>query len=65
MGVQELEEQISVLRQDVERTRQLLTQERDNRIDVVLPKRFHIREVRVLPLTITYLVPAVAEDLHQ
>ena len=42
MGVQELEEQVAVLRQDVERTRQLLTRERDNRINVVLPKRFQI-----------------------
>ncbi len=33
MGVQELEEQVAVLRQDVERTRQLLTRERDNRIN--------------------------------
>ena len=65
MKVQELEEQVNVLRQDVERTRQLLTRERDNRIKEVLPRRFQIREVRVLPLAITYLVPAVAEDLHQ
>ena len=51
MGLQELEEQVAVLRQDVERTRQLLTRERDNRINIVLPKRFQIREVRVLPLS--------------
>ena len=49
--VQELEEQVAVLRQDVERTRHLLTRERDNRINVTLPKRFQIREVRVLPLS--------------
>jgi superfamily II DNA or RNA helicase len=64
MGVRELEEQIAVLRQDVERTRELLTRERDNRIKVVLPKRFQLREVRVLPLAMTYLVPAAAEDLQ-
>jgi len=64
IGVQELEEQVSVLRQDVERTRQLLTRERDNRINIVLPKRFKIPEVRVLPLTMTYLVPAAKEDLQ-
>jgi uncharacterized small protein (DUF1192 family) len=64
MGVQELEEQVAVLRQDVERTRQLLTRERDNRINVTLPKRFQLREVRVLPLTMTYLVPAAKEDLR-
>jgi uncharacterized small protein (DUF1192 family) len=64
IGVQELEEQVAVLRQDVERTRQLLTRERDNRINVTLPKRFKIREIRVLPLTMTYLVPAAKEDLQ-
>jgi hypothetical protein len=64
MGVQELEEQVAVLRQDVDRTRQLLTRERDNRINIVLPKRFQIREIRVLPLTMTYLVPAAKEDLQ-
>ena len=64
MGVRELEEQMAVLRQDVERTRELLTRERDNRIKVVLPKRFQLREVRVLPLAMTYLVPAAAEDLQ-
>ena len=64
MGVQELEEQVAVLRQDVDRTRQLLTRERDNRVNDILPKRFSLQEVRVLPLTITYLVPAAKEDLQ-
>ena len=62
--VQEIEEQMAVLRQDVERTRELLTRERDHRLKVVLPKRFQLREVRVLPLALTYLVPATAEDLR-
>lgn len=60
--VQELEEQMSILRQDVERTRDLLTRERDHRLKLVLPKRFTLREVRVLPLALTYLIPATAED---
>ena len=60
--VRELEEQMSVLRQDVERTRELLTKERDQRLNVVLPKRFQIREVRVLPLALVYLIPASGED---
>jgi superfamily II DNA or RNA helicase len=60
--VQEIEEQISVLRQDVERTRELLTRERDHRLKVVLPRRFKVREVRVLPLALEYLIPATAED---
>ena len=64
MEVEELEQQVAVLKQDVEHTRQLLTRERDNRINVVLPKRFQLREVRVLPLSITYLVPAGKEDLQ-
>jgi hypothetical protein len=64
MEVQELEQQVAVLKQDVEHTRQLLTRERDNRINVTLPKRFQLREVRVLPLSLTYLVPATKEDLE-
>ncbi len=64
MEVEELEQQVAVLKQDVEHTHQLLTRERDHRINVVLPKRFQLREVRVLPLSITYLVPAGKEDLQ-
>jgi DNA repair exonuclease SbcCD ATPase subunit len=64
MEVQELEQQVAVLKQDVEHTRQLLTRERDNRINSILPKRFQLREVRVLPLSMTYLVPASKEDLQ-
>lgn len=62
--VQELEEQVTVLRQDVERTRDLLEKERKHRTEIVLPKRFQIREVRVLPLALTYVVPATAEDVQ-
>jgi superfamily II DNA or RNA helicase len=64
MRVQEIEEQMAVLRQDVERTRDLLTRERDKRLNTVLPRRFQLREVRVLPLALTYLVPATKEDLQ-
>jgi hypothetical protein len=60
--VQEIEEQMALLRQDVERTRELLTRERDRRLKVVLPRRFKIREVRVLPLALAYLIPATPED---
>ena len=62
--VQEIEEQMAVLRQDVERTRELLTREQKHRLEHVLPKRFKLREVRVLPLALTYLVPATKEDLQ-
>ena len=58
------EYQMEVIRQDVERTRELLTREQDHRLKVVLPKRFQLREVRVLPLALTYLVPATKEDLQ-
>jgi hypothetical protein len=67
LRVQDIEEQMAVLRQDVERTRELLTKERDHRLKVVLPKRFKLIDgsqgVRVLPLALTYLIPATAEDL--
>ena len=66
--VQEIEEQIAVLRQDVERTRDLLTKEQEHRLRIVLPKRYSLLEgaqgVRVLPLALTYIVPATAEDLR-
>ena len=55
---------MEVLRQDVERTRELLTTEQNHRLKFVLPKRFQLREVRVLPLAFTYLVPATKEDLQ-
>jgi len=60
----EIEEQMGVLRQDVERTRDLLKKERDKRLNVVLPKRFQLREVRPLPLALVYLVPATKEDVR-
>ena len=64
VGPGELEEQMEVIRQDVERTRELLTREQDHRLELVLPRRFQLREVRVLPLALTYLVPATKEDLQ-
>jgi hypothetical protein len=62
---QEIEEQMTVLRRDVERTRDLLKRERDKRLNVVLPRRFQLREVRALPLALVYLVPATAEDVRR
>jgi ERCC4-related helicase len=68
LKVQEIEEQMAVLRQDVDRTRELLTKEQEHRLKVVLPKRFALLDgsqgVRVLPLALNYVVPATAEDLH-
>jgi hypothetical protein len=64
LQVKEKEEQIALLRRDVERTHDLLKSERDKRLNVVLPKRFHLREVRALPLALVYLIPATAEDVR-
>lgn len=64
LRLNEIEEQMEVLRRDVDLTRQMLERERDHRLTVVLPKRFQLREVRVLPLALTYIVPATAEDLR-
>ncbi|TWU54782.1 hypothetical protein Poly51_35010 [Rubripirellula tenax] len=58
-----IEDQMQVLRQDVERTRITLEAEQKRRVKEVLPNRFAIREVRVLPLAISYVVPATAEDM--
>ena len=60
--VEEIAEQMALLRQDMDRTRELLTRERDRRMKVVLPRRFQLREIRVLPLALVYLIPATAED---
>ena len=60
----QLDEQMELIQQDVERTRELLTREQKHRLELVLPKRFKLREVRVLPLALTYLVPATKEDLQ-
>jgi superfamily II DNA or RNA helicase len=57
-----IEEQITVLKQDVERTRMTLEVEQKKRLKEVLPNRFAIREVRVLPLAVMFVVPATAED---
>jgi hypothetical protein len=65
LQVKEKEEQIALLRRDVERTHDLLKRERDKRLNVVLPKRFHLREVRPLPLALVYLVPATAEEVRR
>ncbi len=59
----ELEEQMAILRRDVDHTRELLAAERDSRNNVLLPQRFQIHEIRVLPLALVYLIPAAAEDL--
>jgi len=63
LKVREIEEQMAILQRDMERTRELVTQERDHRLKVLLPKRFQLREVRVLPLALEYVIPASAEDL--
>ncbi|HEX6984593.1 MAG TPA: hypothetical protein VF170_04415, partial [Planctomycetaceae bacterium] len=67
--VQDIEEQMTVLRRDVERTRDLLTKEQDRQLKDTLPKRFTLLDgppgLRVLPLAVTYLVPATAEDVRR
>lgn len=59
-----IEEQMQVLKQDVERTRTTLELEQKRRLKEVLPNRFAIREIRVLPLAVMYVVPATAEDMQ-
>lgn len=62
--VREIEEQMTVLRQDVDRTRDLLGKERDLRLKNVLPRRYTLRKVQPLPLALMYLIPATAEDVR-
>lgn len=60
----EILNQIELLRRDVEETRRSLTNERDYRLKLLLPRRFELREVRVLPLAVEYVVPASVEDMR-
>jgi len=62
--LREIKDQMNTLRQDVERTRHILERERDRRLKVTLPRRYALREVRVLPLALVYLVPATPEDVR-
>ncbi len=59
----DVEEQITILSRDIAHTRTQLEREQDNRLNALLPRRYTLREVRVLPLAIQYIVPATAEDL--
>jgi superfamily II DNA or RNA helicase len=59
---QALLDQIELLKRDVEETRRSLTNERDYRLKLLLPRRFELREVRVLPLAIEYIVPSALGD---
>lgn len=61
---QEILDQIELLKRDVEETRRSLTNERDYRLKSLLPRRFEVREVRVLPLAVEYVVPASVEDVR-
>jgi len=61
--LQTIEEHMAILRQNVEPIRACLTREQSHRLKVVLLKRFQLREVRVLPLALTYVVPATEENL--
>jgi hypothetical protein len=61
--VQDMETQIAVLKRDVEQTREQLETEQTYRKQVILPKRYSIRDLRVLPLAVLVLIPASAEDL--
>ena len=58
-----VEEQITILSRDIAHTRTQLERERGNRLNALLPRRYTLREVRVLPLAVQYIVPATAEDL--
>jgi Helicase conserved C-terminal domain len=59
---QDILDQIELLKRDVDDTRRSLTNERDYRLKSLLPRRFELREVRVLPLAIEYVVPAGLND---
>jgi hypothetical protein len=62
--VQSLADQVALLKQNVEMTRNELDREQKRRLNDLLPRRFHLREVRVLPLALVYLIPAASEDLQ-
>lgn len=61
--LRDLEEQIAILRRDIARTREQLEREQKIRLNELLPARYTLKEVRILPLAVQYIVPATAEDL--
>ncbi len=62
--IRDIEQQMEILRRDMDETRTRLERERDYRLKELLPRRFKLRDVRVLPLAVEYLLPADAEDLR-
>jgi hypothetical protein len=62
--IRDIEGQVEILRRDMDETRGRLERERDYRLKELLPRRFRLRDVRVLPLAVEYLIPATAEDLR-
>lgn len=61
--VMELKEILEVLQLNVEETKRRLEREQKMRLEKLLPARFTIRDVRVLPLAVEYLIQPTAEDL--
>jgi Helicase conserved C-terminal domain/SNF2-related domain len=59
----DIEKEVELLRRDTEHTRVQLERERDHRLKKVLPQRYTIRDVRVIPLAVEYVIPADKEDL--
>ncbi|MFB3789295.1 MAG: DISARM system SNF2-like helicase DrmD [bacterium] len=59
---QSLEQEIDLLKKDMERTKAELEREKEYRLNELLPKRFTLRPPRILPLAIEYLVPATGEE---
>jgi superfamily II DNA or RNA helicase len=62
--ISDIEKQMEILRRDMDETRERLERERDYRLKELLPRRFRLRDVRVLPLAVEFLIPATAEDLR-
>ena len=61
---QVIEQDIALLKRDVEQTRDMIRDEKKHILDEVLPRRYKIQEVRILPLAVEYIFPATAEDLR-
>ncbi len=63
LSIRDTDQQIELQRLDFEDTRRRLEREQELRREL-LAKRYTIRDLRVLPLAVQYVVPATAEDLR-
>ena len=62
-SLEELMNMMELIKVNINVTKEKLENELDNRLNNILPARYNIQSVRVLPLAVEYVVPVTAEEL--